>query len=183
MKVFTTTQIAALDRFTIENEPVSDIDLMERASLQIATWIVKKFDNNNRIAVFAGPGNNGGDALAVSRLLADQNYMIDLYIPQISRGLSASDEINLKRLQDQGMVKIKHFAESDQMPVLQSCQLLIDGLFGSGLSRPLSGFSSLIVKHINNSGLTVISIDIPSGLMGEDNFVNDYESIIKVDYT
>ena len=183
MKVFTTSQITTLDRFTIENEPVSDIDLMERASLQITTWIVKKFDHSNKIAVFAGPGNNGGDALAVARLLADQNYLIDLYIPEISHGLSASAEINLDRLEAQGLVKITRFAESDPVPVLKSYQLLIDGLFGSGLSRPLSGFSSLIVKHINNSGLTVLSIDIPSGLMGEDNSANDYQSIIKADYT
>lgn len=183
MKLFTTTQIASLDRYTIENEPISDIDLMERASLQISGWIIKKFSNKNRIAVFAGPGNNGGDALAVSRLLSDKDYDIDLYLPDFGRELSPSAALNLKKLKEQGLSKIYYFKDSDQFPDLQSCDLVIDGLYGSGLSRPLTGFPSQIVRHINNSGVTIIAIDVPSGLMGEDNSQNERESIIKADYT
>lgn len=183
MKLFTTSQIALLDRYTIENEPISDIDLMERASLKITGWIINKFNNNNRIAVFAGPGNNGGDALAVSRLLSEQKYSVDLYLPDFGRELNPSPAINLKRLRDQGLAKIHNFTESDPFPDLNSYDLVIDGLYGSGLSRPLSGFPSSIVRHINDSGVTIISIDIPSGLMGEDNSQNDPASIIKADYT
>lgn len=183
MKLFTTSQIAILDRYTIENEPISDIDLMERASLKITGWIINKFDNNNRIAVFAGPGNNGGDALAVSRLLSEKKYAVDLYLPEFGREMNPSPAINLKRLRDQGLAKIYNFTESDPFPDLNSYDLVIDGLYGSGLTRPLSGFPSSIVRHINDSGVTIISIDIPSGLMGEDNSQNDPASIIKADYT
>lgn len=183
MKLFTTSRIALLDQFTIGNEPVSDLELMERASRQIADWIINKFDPTFKFAVFAGPGNNGGDAIAVSRLLAAANYQVHLLIPEIGKGLSASAEANLKRLQEQGWAKITRFKETDFLPDLQPYQIVIDGLFGSGLSRPLTGWSSIIVRYINNSRLKIISIDIPSGLMGEDNSTNDYSSIIKADYT
>jgi len=183
MKLFTTAQIASLDRYTIENELITDIDLMERASLQISGWIINKFSNNNRIAVFAGPGNNGGDALAVSRLLSGKGYKIDLYLPDFGRELSPSSVINLKRLKDQGLAKIIILKEKDPLPDLIDYDLVIDGLYGSGLTRPLSGFSSHLVKHINYSGVTIISIDIPSGLMGEDNSQNDRDSIVKADCT
>jgi NAD(P)H-hydrate epimerase len=183
MKLFTTSQIALLDRYTIENEPISDIDLMERASGQITDWILSKYNNDQNVAVFAGPGNNGGDAIAVSRLLSSAGYKVHFFIPEIGNGLSNSAEINLKRLQEQGLAIISRFKETDFLPYLTPFNLIIDGLFGSGLSRPLTGFSSIIVKYINDSGLKIISIDIPSGLMGEDNSANDYNSIIKADYT
>ena len=183
MKLFTTAQIAMLDRYTIENEPISDIDLMERASLQISSWIMKKFNKNNRIAVFAGPGNNGGDALAVSRFLSDNDYVVDLYLPDFGRELGPSPAINFKRLKDQNLAKVLEFTESDPLPDLNNYDLVIDGLYGSGLSRPLTGFSSRVVKHLNDSGITIISIDIPSGLMGEDNSLNNRDSIVKADFT
>ena len=79
MKFFSTSQIAELDQYTIENEPITAIGLMERASEQLEIWIETHFNTHYRIAVFAGPGNNGGDALAVSRMLIEKNYMVDVY--------------------------------------------------------------------------------------------------------
>jgi NAD(P)H-hydrate epimerase len=183
MKLFTTDQIAMLDRYTIENEPITDIDLMERASQQISGWIINKFSSNNRIAVFAGPGNNGGDALAVSRMLSEKNFSIDIYLPDFGREPGPSPATNLQRLRDHGLAKIHPLQESDRLPDLHSYDLLIDGLFGSGLSRPLTGFPSRLVKHMNEAGVQIIAIDIPSGLMGEDNALNDRDSIIKAEIT
>ncbi len=183
MKLFTTSQIAMLDRYTIENEPITDIDLMERASQQISGWIIDKLNNNNKIAVFAGPGNNGGDALAVSRMLCEKNYSIDLFLPDFGREPGPSPVINFQRLKDQGKARIHLIRDSDPLPDLHSYDLLIDGLFGSGLTRPLTGFPSRLVKQMNNSGIPIIAIDIPSGLMGEDNSKNDGDSIIKASVT
>jgi hydroxyethylthiazole kinase-like uncharacterized protein yjeF len=183
MKLFTTAQIALLDRYTIENEPISDIDLMERASLKIAGWIINKFNNNNHIAVFAGPGNNGGDALAVSRLLSEKEFDIDIYLPDFGRELSPSSTINLNRLKKKRLTNVYNISEAEPLPDLHKYDIIIDGLYGSGLSRPLSGFPSRVVQHINNSGIKIVAIDIPSGLMGEDNSQNDHDSIIKADYT
>ena len=80
MKLFTTKQIAAIDKYTIENEPITDIDLMERASLQMTNWIVQQFSTEERLLIFAGPGNNGGDALAMARQLADLDYQCEVYL-------------------------------------------------------------------------------------------------------
>ena len=80
MKIFSTNQIAGIDKLTIENEPVSDIDLMERASEQIANWIVRDVPQNKNILIFAGPGNNGGDALALARMLASKDYSVKVFL-------------------------------------------------------------------------------------------------------
>ncbi len=184
MKIFTTAQVADLDRYTIENEPISPIDLMERASMQIAEWMAVHFDSNQRIAIFAGPGNNGGDALAVARILTLKNYKVDAFIPDAESRFSNSFLINLERLKDQVDVStINWWNDDDPLPELSNYELIVDGLFGTGLSRPLSGFPAQLVKHLNNSGVPILSIDIPSGLMGEDNSGNDHEAIVKASYT
>ena len=183
MKFFTTTQIAELDQYTIANEPIEAIDLMERASLQLADWITTRFDTSHRIAVFAGPGNNGGDALAVSRMLASKNYQVEVYIPDAGQKFTESFLINLDRLK--GLVEVKPIIWNNEevLPDLSDYDFILDGLFGSGLSRPLSGFPAQLVKYLNHSGIPIISIDIPSGLMGEDNRGNDPEAIIQATYT
>ena len=184
MKIFTTVQVADLDRYTIENEPISPIDLMERASIQIAEWMAVHFDSNQRIAVFAGPGNNGGDALAVARILTLRNFKVDAFIPDAESRFSECFLINLERLKDQVDVStINWWNDDDPLPELSNFELIVDGLFGTGLSRPLSGFPAQLVKHLNNSGVPILSIDIPSGLMGEDNSGNDPEAIIMATYT
>ena len=183
MKIFTTAQVADLDKYTIVNEPVESIDLMERASIRVAEWMAGHVDSKQRIAFFAGPGNNGGDALAVARLLSQKNFRVKVFIPNSERHLSDCFLINLKRLNFILEVATINWNSSEELPDLSSYDLIVDGLFGTGLSRPLSGFPSLLVKHLNNSGVPILSIDIPSGLMGEDNGSNDNEAIIRATYT
>ena len=183
MKFFSTSQIAEIDRYTIENEPIEAIDLMERASELLDIWIESHFDISHRIAVFAGPGNNGGDALAVSRMLAEEEYTIDVFIPDSDKKFTDSFLVNLGRLKEQLEVKTISWCDDGSLPELSDYDLIIDGLFGSGLTRPLTGFPAQLVKHINDSGLPIISIDIPSGLMGEDNNGNDPVAIIHAFYT
>lgn len=183
MKFFITSQIAEIDQYTIVNEPISAIGLMERASKQLEIWIKTHFDTHYKIAVFAGPGNNGGDALTVSRMLVESNYKVDVYIPDSEKKFSDAFKINLNRLKNRIEVKTINWSKSEQLPELIDYDLIIDGLFGSGLSRPLSGIPAQLVKHLNSSGLPIVSIDIPSGLMGEDNIGNDHEAIIQATYT
>ena len=80
MKIFFTNKTKKLDRFTIENEPVKSIDLMERAASSVTFEIISRWKRNTPIVVFAGPGNNGGDALAVSRMLIEEGYTLDIYL-------------------------------------------------------------------------------------------------------
>jgi len=183
VKLFTTLQVAQLDQYTIANEPIEAIDLMERASEQLDTWIKSHFDTTHRIAVFAGPGNNGGDALAVSRMLISQNYVVDVFIPDSANKFTYSFLVNLKRLKKLINVKTINWSNDGCLPEMTQYDLILDGLFGSGLSRPLQGFAARLVEHLNHSDLPIISIDIPSGLMGEDNAGNDPKAIIEASYT
>jgi NAD(P)H-hydrate epimerase len=183
MKIFTTRQIAEIDRFTIEHEPVSDVDLMERAALQIVNWLIHKIQVSRKLLFYAGPGNNGGDAMAVARMMANRNYTCELFLLDLGKELKGSPAINLKRLEDQGKVRITRIASEADLTAIPSDAVVIDGLFGSGLGRPLDGLAEKVVAAINASGVPVVAIDIPSGLFGEDNSSNDLSKVVKASYT
>lgn len=183
MKLFTTKQIADLDKYTVENEPISDIDLMERASLQITGWLVHRFSTESKMVFFAGPGNNGGDALAIARQLADLGFICEVWLPDFGKELKGSPAKNVERLKEQGLVKLSVLKNPDDFPEIGLTDIIIDGLFGTGLILPLDGFPAEIVRKINRLLNTVVSIDIPSGLMGEDNTGNNAENIIQATFT
>ena len=184
MKIFTGAQIHELDDYTIEHEPIASVDLMERAAKAIARAISEQWSTLTPIVVFAGPGNNGGDALAVARLLATANYSVSVYLFNISGHLSADCAVNRQRLKE--CKQIQTFTEVTQEfdpPQLDEQTLVIDGLFGSGLNKPLAGGFASLVKYINASPSRVVSIDLPLGLMSEDNTYNVRANIIKADLT
>ncbi len=183
MKLFTTKQIAEIDKYTIENEPVSDIDLMERAAMQITNWIVRRFSTEQKMVFFAGPGNNGGDALAIARQLADLDYTCEVFLPDMGKELKGSPKKNRERLEKQNRVKLQKITTPEEFPEPGETDVLIDGLFGSGLSRPLEKLPAKIVHRINQCKNQVIAIDIPSGLMGQDNSENIAKNIIRADFT
>lgn len=183
MKIFTSAQIHELDKYTIEHEPIKSIDLMERAAKAITRAITDEWSVATPVVVFAGPGNNGGDALAVSRMLLELGYSVEIFLFNISGKLSDDCLTNKKRLLDK---KVKTFIEITQEfdpPRLDKDTIVIDGLFGSGLHKPLGGGFASLVKYINSSESKVISIDIPSGLMTEDNSYNIRANIIRADLT
>ncbi len=183
MKLFSTKQIAELDKFTIENEPILDVDLMERAALQITNWLVPKFSNEQKIVVFAGPGNNGGDALTIARQMAELDYLCEVYLLDFGKELKGSPAINWQRLVEQNRVHLSKINDINEFPEITENDIIIDGMFGSGLTRPLKGVPAEIVQKINQLKNRVVAIDIPSGLMGEDNSGNIGENIICADYT
>jgi len=183
MKLFTCKQIAGIDQLTMKLEPISSIDLMERASFKIADWVTQNMNHDRQIYLFAGPGNNGGDALAVARMLAWSNLKCTVYQTDFGRELKGDPAINWQRLEEQNQVILRKIDSEDSIPEIPVDAIVIDGLFGSGLNKPLDGLAKEIVKQINRSGATIISIDIPSGLFGEDNSKNDLSAIIKADYT
>ncbi|MBP5799645.1 MAG: NAD(P)H-hydrate dehydratase [Prevotella sp.] len=183
MKIFTSAQIHELDKYTIDHEPIKSIDLMERAAKAITRAITAEWNINTPVVVFAGPGNNGGDALAVARMLIEQGYTVQAFLFNISGHISEDCAINKARLSEK---KAKSFVEVTQEfdpPQLEEKMLVIDGLFGSGLNKPLAGGFASLVKYINASPSTVVSIDVPSGLMTEDNSYNIRANIIRADMT
>ena len=100
MKIFTSAQIHELDKYTIDHEPIKSIDLMERAALRLTDSIVSIWDKNMKVVVFAGPGNNGGDALAVARMLAVRGYNVSTWLFNTSGRLSDDCKMNRERLKD-----------------------------------------------------------------------------------
>ncbi len=182
MKIFQAEQVRKIDQYTIENEPVRSIDLMERAAGRVAGWYVRHFSINRKVIVFAGPGNNGGDALAMARMLAERQYRVECYLLAFG-SLTGDCATNRSRLLEQGKVRIAEIGEKDDLPVILPEDVVVDGIFGSGLSRPASGFPARVIRHINESASTVVAIDIPSGLFGGDNSDNDYSGVIRADHT
>jgi hydroxyethylthiazole kinase-like uncharacterized protein yjeF len=183
MKIFTCKQIAEIDQLTMKLEPVSSIDLMERASGQAAEWIIHNIGIEHDIFIFAGPGNNGGDALSIARLLAWCNYRCTVYLSDFGRELKPDVAFNLKRLEEQNKVVLKKINSEDSFPEIPPSTVIIEGLFGSGLNKPLSGLAKSIVEVINRSGATIVSIDMPAGLFGEDNSENDFNAIVKASHS
>lgn len=183
MKLFTCKQIAEIDQLTMKLEPISSLDLMERASGQVAEWVIHHTEIERDIYIFAGPGNNGGDALAVARLLAWCNFRCTVWLVDFGREVKDDLAFNMQRLEDQNKVILKKIDSESEIPDIPASTVIIEGLFGSGLTKPLSGLAKLIVESINRSGATVISIDMPAGLFGEDNANNDFSAIIRAKHT
>ncbi|MCC8096613.1 MAG: NAD(P)H-hydrate dehydratase [Tannerellaceae bacterium] len=183
IKIFATDQVKELDQYTILHEPVSSIDLVERASTVFMHEFCRRFSKQHRIIVFAGQGNNGADALAISRLLKDEAYRVETYLFNPTHHLSVDCEMNKQRLLAMDQVEFTEVTDDFVPPVLGKQDVVIDGLFGSGLNRPLTGGFAGVVAYINQSEATVVSIDIPSGLFGEDNRTNEQQAIIQADLT
>lgn len=183
MKLFTCEQIREIDEITIRTEPVSSSDLMERAAGQLLLWYMNTFDRTRRVLIFTGPGNNGGDGLALARMLASNRYNVGVYYLNISEKTSPDWKINHQRLRQETNVPFIPVSRKDQIPDFRPDDVLIDAIFGSGLIRPAGGLASDIIRFINQTGCTIVSIDIPSGLFGEDNGKNDPESVVMADFT
>ena len=184
MQIFTGTQIQDWDKYTIEHEPIRSIDLMERASKALTEVIAKRWDKTRTFVAFAGPGNNGGDALAVARMLAEKDYKVEVFLFNTAGKLSEECSQNMRLLRN--TKKVKNFTEVKQNfepPQLDEHTIVIDGLFGSGLNKPLQGGFASLVRYINASPAFVVSIDMPSGLFTEDNTDNIRQNIMRADLT
>lgn len=164
MKIFSALQIREWDQYTITHEPVSSIELMERAATACKDWLIREYPDQVQYIVFCGKGNNGGDGLAIARLLLERGCTVFIYILEFGNKGTDDFQLNLSRLHryPQGHI---HFIQSEEhIPVLPPGFVLIDALFGTGLSRPAEGLAATLIRTINQSTDPVISIDIPSGL-------------------
>jgi len=181
MKIFPVSEIAAFDQFTVEHEPVLSINLMERAAQALFDWITSRIERRPVIA-FAGSGNNGGDALAVARKLTQAGWEVTVVMLK-REGLSADCQTNYERLLTIPKLTIIHLSDNQIVPTIPPEAMVIDGLFGAGLKRQLDDNLQIIVNQINTESKLTLSIDLPSGLMGEDNSTNNRLAIVKANYT
>lgn len=163
MKLFNAEQIRAWDQYTIEHEPIASIDLMERAAAKCAEWIIYNHLSSQPLHIFCGKGNNGGDGLAIARLLIEKGCNVTVYILEFGNFGTNDFQLNLHRLHE--VTKNIHFLQTaDFFPVLTHDDVVIDAILGTGINKPTEGFTEALINHINHSPATVVSIDIPSGM-------------------
>lgn len=164
LPIFSAQQIKAIDAHTIKSEPISSIDLMERAALKCSHWIMKHYDIKHIFKVCCGLGNNGGDGLAIARHLLEHGFKVEVFIINYSENYSADFLINKKRLEKLFPKFLMEVHNAKHLPNIHASDIVIDALFGIGLSKPLDGLAADCVREINKSNAKVISIDVPSGL-------------------
>jgi hydroxyethylthiazole kinase-like uncharacterized protein yjeF len=175
MKILSAIQIKEADAYTIRQEPIASIDLMERASKAFCSWFTDRFDTEITIGIICGTGNNGGDGLAVARLLFSKGYQVTPYV----MGTSGTDDFQMnydRLLRD---MEILEYRSNDHLEF--NHDVLIDALFGSGLTRSPSGLYQEVIDRMNQSRATKIALDIASGLYCDKSSVGN--TITKADYT
>lgn len=164
MKILDQGQAYQADQITLERQGIRSAELMERAARGLFDWLHARLQGGPApIAVFCGIGNNGGDGLALARLLSEHGYRVEVYIVAYSEKRSADFLLNLKALQNRGIHPGELQAGSAFPPLEPACTV-VDALFGIGLSRPPDPWVRELIGHMNASGAFVLSVDLPSGL-------------------
>jgi NAD(P)H-hydrate epimerase len=177
MQLFNAKQMRGWDQYTIQHEPIAALDLMERAAAACTEWLMLHQFNKRPVYIFCGNGNNGGDGLAIARQLAGRGLIPHVYV--LHKSGSAEYNANLERFAAQHPVR--EIGGKADFPVLPGDAVVIDTLFGTGLSRPLEGIAAALVDHINKSHATVVSIDVPSGMFIDMSSV--HHPIVRADHT
>ena len=183
MKILNASQLRELDAYTIEHEPITSLELMERAATAVTEALCRRWYTTNPFVIMAGAGNNGGDALAVARLLAERGYIVEAFLFNTNGKLSPECEENRRRLKAIESVRLTEVNAQFEPPLLTEETIVIDGLFGTGINKALTGGFAALVKFLNASPATIVSIDMPSGLMCEDNTYNVHSHIVRAQLT
>ena len=162
MKILNGSQLKKVDAYTIANEPITSLDLMERAALACSKWIQDHISSDASIAIVCGQGNNGGDGLAIARQLTEVGYSVKAYEVNLGGVPSVDFEANKEKLKD--VITIDKNEPSVNFDVYTH---LVDCIFGTGISRPIEGLAAEIIQQMNASTAQIISIDLPSGLSSD----------------
>lgn len=178
LKILSAEQIRQADTYTINHEPITSVVLMERASSAFVNWFIKHAEVSHRIAIVCGTGNNGGDGLVIARLLAEYNYPVSVFVIHGSAPTSEDFKVNSQRLK----TTIKKYDIKDAVDTLSfdEYDIIIDAVFGTGLSRPVEGIYQQVIEKINAAKAMRIAVDVPSGLLADKPSTG---TIVKADYT
>ncbi len=174
MKIFTAAQIRACDAYTIKAGAISSIELMERAAGRCVAWIRENLPKDSLFVVLCGTGNNGGDGLAISRMLHQKGYGVKAFLLRFSNVLSPDCEENLHRLEAIDSELVSIVPPDTFITDIPKHIIIIDALLGTGLNRPVEGWLAEFIKHVNILPNRKIAVDIPSGLPSD--VVNDHDA-------
>ncbi len=182
MKILSAEKIRKGDQYTIEKEPISSTQLMARAAEAIYQWIEKQnFEKTRIFRVFSGIGNNGGDGLALASMLSRGGYLVSINVIHFSSQQSSDFQYYFSQVMNENL-PIFNIHSSNQLPPINSADIVIDAILGSGLNRETESLVAQAIDHINQSKALIISIDIASGLFA--NTLNNFKSpIIKPNIT
>ncbi len=177
IKILSAEQIRKWDLFTIKNEPISSIDLMERASEAFVQLFLTEVESSHEIDIVCGPGNNGGDGFVIARLLTEKGLKVNCHLIDFGLKLSEDCRKNYRRFLDINQVNLVKQAKDLSL----TGGVIIDAIFGSGLNRPATGLAAEVIQLINQSEGKTVSVDMPSGLFADK--VNLSGKIVEADWT
>ncbi|MBK8845319.1 MAG: NAD(P)H-hydrate epimerase [Bacteroidetes bacterium] len=179
-KIFTADQFRAWDTYTIEHEPIASHALMERAAGKCFRWLVSNYDFGTRYLIICGHGNNGGDGLAIARMLLNAGYFVRVFIPFFDKNkLSADALINFTKLDSLFLFE----SDIDCIATFDNTNcVIVDALFGTGLKGKVDEKYAGIIHQINRTVAQIVSIDLPSGLPADIAAINDF-TIVKSNHT
>ena len=181
MTIYTASQIRSWDAYTIQHEPIASIDLMERAAQKCTDWLLSHYVLQGQpFKVICGKGNNGGDGLAIARMLYQKGGTVDVFILEFGKLGSDDFQTNLQLLHELP-IPIHFIQSAEHFPRVQKGDILIDALFGSGLNKPLEGLTAELVNYLNASNREIVAIDFPSGLFADKS--SKGQTIIKAQHT
>lgn len=181
MKILSVEQIREADKYTILHEPIHSIDLMERAGTNCFNWLINNIDKSSNLLFFCGKGNNGGDGLVIARKMIEAGFQVSVFIIEITS--KASEDFIKQYERIKLLTKVFSIDEKSNFPVINTQDIIIDAIFGSGLNKSIEGFVCELIEHINSSKGYVISIDIPSGLFADMDNTITKRGIIKANLT
>jgi NAD(P)H-hydrate epimerase len=181
MKILSAEQIREADAYTIEHEPITSIDLMERAARACAGRIAALYGRHTGFHIFCGCGNNGGDGLAIARMLSAMKRKVTVFLIRHSENTTRDYATNLKRLETQALSEIHTIRNAQELKGKIKAGVIVDALLGTGLNKPVEGLLAEVIDFINSSGLQSIAIDIPSGLYCDKK--PDHKHIVKASHT
>lgn len=176
MKILSIDKVREADQYTIGNEPIRSIDLMERAAGKVFEWLMAHINKESGVKVFCGTGNNGGDGLVVARRLFEKGFDPMVYMVGNLERMSPDCEANYRRV-----TSVVEIHSEDDFPVVEEGDIVIDALYGSGLNRPVEGMAAELIHYLNRQNAIRISIDIASGLFADDP--SPAAAIFRPDYT
>ncbi len=167
MRILSTSEMRAVDRRAIDEVGIPGLVLMENAAIGVVDAIAECFPQAETVAIFCGPGNNGGDGLAVARQLDCRGYRLRTFVVTGAASLRGDAAVQLDILQRAGK-SVEHLSPETGLAAARQaccdCDLIVDALFGTGLSRPLEGHFADLVQLLSDSGPPVLAVDLPSGL-------------------
>lgn len=172
MRILNASQMREADRRTIQDIGIASLVLMENAGRQVVAAMESLYPDlaERRIAVVCGKGNNGGDGFVVARTLQQRGFDVSVFVVGSLAEIEGDARINLNILGNIGQTVVEvadetawelHGAEIAQH------DLIVDALFGTGLSTPLTGFLETVVADLNESGVPIVAIDLPSGMSAD----------------